>query len=137
GALFVITGEGSQTSAAVAPFRKARIAGSLAGVPPNWEHSTVIPAGQTMAGGAVATTRTSAEHVRRFPSSSRALNVTEVVPVGKSAGALLVIVGAGSQVSLAVAPPRNAAIAGFVAGVPPCCEHSTVTGAGHAMDGAV
>src|SRR5512134_3684096 len=45
--------------------------------------------------------------------------------------------GFASHTSVAVAPVRNAAIAGSVAGVPPVSVHSTVMLAGHTITGGV
>ena len=41
-----------------------------------------------------------------FPDVSVAVNVTAVVPTGKAAGALFVMVGAAETTSVAVAPAR-------------------------------
>lgn len=51
-----------------------------------------------------------------LPDESVAVNRTVVVPTGNSGGASCVIAGAGSTTSVAVAPERNAAISGDVAG---------------------
>ena len=51
-----------------------------------------------------------------LPQTSVALNVTGVVPTGKSVGALLLTGKLPSSVSVAVAPVRKAVIAGSVAG---------------------
>src|SRR6187200_1437746 len=90
-----------------------------------------------MVGSVVSFTSTSAVQVAVLPASSRAVNVTVVVPSGKSEGALLVMVGVSSQLSDAVAPFRNAAIAALADVVPPNSVHSTVILDGQPMLGGV
>jgi hypothetical protein len=72
-----------------------------------------------------------------FPAASVALNVTVVVPRGKTSGALLVGVKAPLTLSVAVAAARNVAINEWVFGVPRASIASTVTGAGALVMGGV
>jgi hypothetical protein len=58
GASVVIAGDGSTTSVALAPERKAAIAGLLAGTPSRETACTDMPFGTVSAGGVVSTTRT-------------------------------------------------------------------------------
>jgi hypothetical protein len=62
GPLLESVGEASQMSVAEEPAKNAVIAGSLAAVPPDCLHSTVIGAGHVIEGAVVSTTRTLAWH---------------------------------------------------------------------------
>jgi hypothetical protein len=74
--------------------------------------------------------------VAGFPEKSVAVNVTVLVPTGKTEGASFATTGAGSTVSLADAPARKAAIAGSPDETPPA-EPSTLIGDGAVSDGGV
>src|SRR6185295_10212355 len=93
---------------------------------------TTLP---VMVGGTVSTTVTWAVQVDSAPPLSVAVNVTAVGPRSKKGGASFVIV-TPEQLSVAEAPARNAATAGFVAGVPQLPVHSTVMSLGQVMAGA-
>ncbi len=59
---------------------------------------------------------TLAWQLAELPQASIAVKVTVFVPAGNEDGALLVIVTLPPQLSVAVTPCRNAAIAGLLAG---------------------
>ena len=62
-------------------------------------------AGQVIVGASVSTTVTTCVQVVVLDAPSVAVQVTVVLPIGKLAGALLVIVGETVQLSVAVAVP--------------------------------
>jgi hypothetical protein len=72
-----------------------------------------------------------------FPAASVALNVTVVVPRGKTLGALLVGVKAPLTSSSAVALARKDAIEPCVFGVPAASTAATVIGEGGVTTGGV
>src|SRR4030067_365701 len=83
-------------------------------------HSTSGASVTVMVGGVVSTTRTLATHSLWLLSASRAWKVTGWVPSGKQAGGeSACVVGAASQMSVAVAAPRNARIIGSEDRAPP------------------
>src|SRR5262245_31986454 len=100
-------------------------------------HSATTSAGAVIVGGCVSAIVTVAEQVATLPLPSSAVNVTSVLPTGKTGGASFVTPTAVSQSSVAVDPARKAAITGSVCGFPPCAEHSIVTSAGQVMTGGV
>jgi hypothetical protein len=116
-------GDGSQASIAVT------VNVTIAPLAP-WHVAERSPA-QSIDGAVVSATVTSNAQIAALPAASRAVQVTCVVPIGKTlddAGAQT-IDGLGSQASLAVTP--NVTVA------PLALVHSRVKLAGHVTDGAV
>jgi len=123
GALLVIF-TGPQLSDAVGVPRATLVAPHRPG-----EAITVTNAGQVMVGGWVSLTITVCGQVTLLPCVSVTVQITVLVPTGKRAGALLVIV-TGPQLSDAVGVPSATLVAPHRPG-----EATTVTKAGHVMVG--
>src|ERR1051326_9065614 len=93
------------------------------------EATTVTRAGQVMLGGWVSLTITVCGQVMLLPELSVTVQITMLVPAGKSTGALLVTV-TGPQLSATVGAPRATLVAPHRPG-----EAITVTSAGQLMLG--
>src|SRR5437867_871831 len=78
-------------------------------------------------GGSVSWTLTDCWHEALLPLLSVAVQMTRLVPIGRTGGALLTTAGAGSQASVAVAKPAPTAVAG----------HSSTASAGQVIVGGV
>src|SRR2546427_13285092 len=123
GALLV-TVTGPQLSATVAVRRVTLVAPHRPG-----EAITVTRAGQEIVGGWVSLTITVCGQVTLLPWLSVTVQITVLVPTGKSAGALLVMV-AGPQLSATVGIPKATLVAPHRPG-----EATTLTSVGQEMVG--
>jgi len=101
GVLLVIAGLGSAISVAVAVPIATACPGGVVVV----ASSAVISAGGVIVGEVVSTMVTLCCAVAELPVASVAVHSTIVVPSGNNAGALSVIPGFGSKLSVAVAVP--------------------------------
>src|SRR5262245_34519783 len=91
----------------------------------------------SIVGAWVSATVTLVAQFEVFPESSMTVNVTGVTPRGKNPGALLVGARDGSQMSLAETPAKKAASWGSFLSIPLLPVHSTTTGPGQLIAGAV